>query len=402
MSSAPSRDPHDPLRIVVAGGGVAALEAALTLAELAREKIDVTLVADQDEFVFRAQAVGEPFGLGRSRRLPLRDVARDTGATFRRGRVTGVDAPSRQVLLHGEEPLSYDALLLALGARSVPAYPAAMTWRDNDAEALAGLVRDVEEGYSRSVAFLVPPGPVWPLPAYELALLLARSASGMAAETNIALVTSEDQPLAAFGPTASAAVARELERAGVRVETGVDADLQRGHRTTIRLRPSDRTLEVDRVVALPRVEGRRLDGVPADDEGFILVDDHCAVRGLDRVWAAGDGIAFAVKHGGLAAQQADVAAAAIAALAGADVEVEPFRPVLRGVLLTHAGSRAMTYDPAAEKGETSTGALWWPPGKVAGDRLAAYLAEHGAGLGMPERLAGARVEHVVEAKPPAA
>ena len=96
---------------------------------------------------------------------------------------------------------------------------------------------------------------------------------------------SEARPLAAFGPAVTMAASRELERVGVRVKTGVDADLQRGHRMTLRLRPSEGTLEVDRLVALPRLEGRRLDGVPGDDDGFIPVDDRSAVRELEGVWA---------------------------------------------------------------------------------------------------------------------
>jgi sulfide:quinone oxidoreductase len=344
---------HDRLRVVVAGGGVAGLETVLALAERACELLDVTLVVNQHDFVFRARAAGEPFRLGRSHRLSLRDIARHTGATFRHGWVTGVDAESRELLLAGNERMSYDALLLALGARSLPAYPGFATWRDNDADALAGLVRDIEDGHSRSMAMVVPPGPVWPAPAYELALLLRRWAYWMGRDTEIALVTSEERPLAAFGPAVTVAAARELERVGVGVTTGVDADLQQGPRTTIRLRPSDRTVEVDRVVALPRAQGRRLDGVATDRDGLIPVDDCFVVRDLERVWAAGDGIAWAIKHGGLAAQQAGVAAAAMAALAGADA--------------------------AVEDGEASSGPLWWPLQDAVGDRLAAYLANHGAG-----------------------
>jgi sulfide:quinone oxidoreductase len=383
-----------PLRAVIAGGGVAALEAALTLRDLAQGRVRTTLVADADDFVYRAQSVGEPFGLGAPRHVALRDVARDTGATFEHGRVEAIDPSERRVRLDGGDELEYDALLVALGARAVPAYPAATTWADYDAGALSGLVRDAEEGYASSIAFVIPSGPSWPLPAYELAILLARSVGSMSARVDVHLVTPEETPLAAFGSTASQAVAGELETAGVQIHTGAHAEVEHGHRATVRMRPSGETLEVDRVVALPRLEGRRLAGLPADDQGFLPVDEHCAVRGVERVWAAGDGVDFPIKHGGLASEQAGVAATAIAALAGADVAVEPFRPVLRGVLLTGRQSRYMRHDVAGGAGgaETATGALWWPPGKVAGQRLAPYLAERAGGIGMPERLAGERVE----------
>jgi sulfide:quinone oxidoreductase len=144
---------------------------------------------------------------------------------------------------------------------------------------------------------------------------------------------------------------------------------------TVVIHPGARRSEVDRVVALPRLRGRAPAGVPADEDGFVPVDPHCKVRGLDHVWAAGDGIAFPVKFGGLAAEQADAAAEAIAALAGADVGPRPFRPVLRGRLLTGRGKRYMHHVSGAGDGATAEEALWWPPGKVAGRRLAPYLAE---------------------------
>ena len=90
----------------------------------------------------------------------------------------------------------------------------------------------------------------------------------------------------------------------------------------------------------------------------------------------GDGIAFPVKFGGLAAEQADAAAADIAAEAGAVVERAPFRPVLRGRLLTASGPRYLRHDAAGGggEGEATAHTLWWPPGKVAGRWLAPWLA----------------------------
>ena len=69
-------------------------------------------------------------------------------------------------------------------------------------------------------------------------------------------------------------------------------------------------------------------GVPGGPVGgFIPVDVRCKVPGIERVWAAGDATDFAIKHGGIAAQQADVAAQAIAALAGVARQPAPFDPL---------------------------------------------------------------------------
>ena len=171
----------------------------------------------------------------------------------------------------------------------------------------------------------------------------------MGMNPEITLVTPERAPLAIFGPRAVEVVTAELERAGVKVELGAYAELESGPPRAIVMRPSGRRLEVNRILALPRLRGRTPAGVPADPDGFISVDAHGRVAGLDGVWAAGDGIDFPVKFGGLAAEQADAAAADIAADAGAVVERKPFRPVLRGRLLTSSGPRYMRYDAGGRR-----------------------------------------------------
>ena len=137
------------------------------------------------------------------------------------------------------------------------------------------------------------------------------------------------------------------------------------------------TVPADRVVALPRLRGRPLEGVPHDADGFIEVDPFGQVHGLADVYAAGDVTAGSIKQGGVATQQADTIAAAIAARFGAAVKPEPFRPVLRGTLLTGDGARFMRSEVAGgagESSEVSAQILWWPDGKIAGRHLSHYLA----------------------------
>jgi sulfide:quinone oxidoreductase len=372
-----------PLRVVIAGGGVAALEGLLALRTLAGDRCEITLLAPDEDFVHRPATVGEPFHRGRARRHPLREVAADTGATLVRGAVSAVDTGAREVVTSGGERVPYDALLLAVGAEVVHPYPRTLHWDDvAGIERLGGLLADIEGGYTRSVAVVIPPGPGWPLPGYEIALMTARQARGMGVELELTLVTPEPAPLARFGTAASAAVGAELDAAGVRIETGAYAHVESSTTARVALRPSGRVLEVDRVVALPILRGRAIGGVPAASGGFVAVDRLGQVAGLERVWAAGDGIDFPVKFGGLAADQADAAASSIAALADPTVRPRPFRPVLRGQLLTgRAGEVWMRHDGAGGGGEgdVSDRPLWWPPGKVAGRHLGPYLAERDAG-----------------------
>ena len=368
-----------PHRVVIAGGGVAGLEALLALHALAGDRVELTLVAPTPDFVYRPLAVAEPFALGHRRTTPLADAARTAAATFVQAPLTGVDVAERIVRLGDGDTLPYDALVLAMGAAAEPAFGNGhvFNWDDTcEAEAIGGLLRDLEEGYSQQLAIVIPPGPGWPLPAYELALLISADARGMGMNPEITLVTPEKGPLAIFGPRAVEVVADELKRAGVQVELGAYAELDPGTPGSIVMRPSGRRLQVARVLALPRLRGRAPEGIPADPDRFVSVDAHGRLAGTDGIWAAGDGIDFPVKFGGLAAEQADAAAADIAADAGATVERTPFRPVLRGRLLTSRGPRYMRYDAAGGggEGEAGTQTLWWPPGKVNGRYLAPWLA----------------------------
>ena len=371
-----------PLRVLVAGGGVAGLEALLALRDMAGNRVDLTLLCPQDDFVYRPLAVAEAFALGHAHRYPLKQLTDGLGVKLVRGALDRVDADQRIVMTADGEPLGYDALLIATGARAEPSLEHALTWwPEGDPEAFGGLLRDLEEGYSHSVAFVVPPHVAWALPAYELAMMMAREVQGMGVDNvEITVVTPEDTPLGIFGTPAAEAVAAELETAGVQTITGVYAHMTENCR--LDLEPGNRHLVVDRVVALPRVIGPDVAGLPTDDDGFIPIDEQAQVVGVDHVWAAGDGTNFPIKQGGLATQQADAAAMAIAALAGAGIAPVPFRPVLRGLLMTGDKPRFMSSDVAGGGGEGQTAAyrLWWPPVKIAGLYLAPHLAAHDPAL----------------------
>jgi sulfide:quinone oxidoreductase len=141
------------------------------------------------------------------------------------------------------------------------------------------------------------------------------------------------------------------------------------------LTPGDGRLEATVIVALPTMEGPGIHGLPVDDHGFIPIDDHARVSGVEDVYAAGDGTNFPIKQGGLGTQQADAAAAHIAHRLGAALDPEPFRPVLRGKLLTGDASLHMRADVAGGggEGESSLDCLWWPPYKVSGRYLTPWL-----------------------------
>jgi sulfide:quinone oxidoreductase len=235
------------------------------------------------------------------------------------------------------------------------------------------------------VVFAVPTGIVWPLPLYELALLTASELEARGVAVSLAIATSEPAPLALLGTAATAAVGAALSERGIDVVTSVyPSEFENGLLTCVRAAP----LEADRVVALPRLTGPELGGVPQDRSGFVPTDEHGRVHGLTDVYAAGDLTSFPIKQGGLAAQQADAAAETIAAAAGAPVVPTPFRPVLRALLLTGRTPAFLRVELSGGRGETSTAdaePLWWPPGKIVGRYLAPFLAELGLLEVPPER-----------------
>src|ERR1044072_1816349 len=66
-------------RVLIAGGGVAGIEAALALRGIAGDRLDVELYAPRAEFVYRPFAVGEPFGAASIVRYSLDSLAARIG-----------------------------------------------------------------------------------------------------------------------------------------------------------------------------------------------------------------------------------------------------------------------------------------------------------------------------------
>lgn len=372
----PSDPAPGPFRVLIAGGGVAALEAMMSLRALAGDRVQITLLAPEREFRFRPMTVAEPFAIAHARHIPLADVAADFGARVVTGALAAVEAGERRVVTRGGERIAYDALVVACGTRLRPAFAGALTVDDrNLGGTLRGLVRDVEEGYTSSIAFVAPAQAFWPLPLYELALMTAHRAFDMSLPVDISVVSPESAPLALFGAGIANELTRLLQRAGITFHGSSFARLAHGRLT---LEPGGTHLRPDRVVALPLLEGPQIAGIPTDAHGFVAVSDLGEVRGLDRVYAAGDMTSYPIKHGGIAAQQADVVAAAIAARAGAPVDPRPLQPVIRGMLLTGEETRYLEAE-LVDGGFSSTVSdvcPWDPPTKIAALHLGPYLA-HG-------------------------
>jgi sulfide:quinone oxidoreductase len=388
---------HSRPQVLVAGGGVAALETVFALRAVAGDRVAITLLCPAARFINRSMAVDQPATVGRVRGVKLRDVADDLGVTWRRGSLDRVDCGRHLIGTAAGDELSYDRLVIAVGARPDRRRASGdvlVFQRADDAYEYRRLIRLLEAGRVRRLAFVQPRAVSGPLALYQLALDTAAHAAALDIDLELSFVTPEPSPLEVFGPEVSALATRLLDDAGIRLYAGSEGVPSRPGR--LHLSPGGRRIAVERVVTLPRLRGPRVPGVPADPAGFIRTDAYARVVGAENVYAAGDATDFPIKQGGLAAQQADVAAAAIAASVGVRVAARPFRPVLRGLLVAGGTTqylRARLGEETSDEIAVSRQPLWWPPNRLCGRFLAPYLSSVAGGAAMFQQGAPRAVTH---------
>lgn len=379
-------DATAPTRVLIAGGGFAALEVALALRALAGPRVELTLVSPTTAFSYRPAAPGQAVVADSPLRYDLRQIASDLGAAFHPSALEAVLPGQQTVRLESGRELAYDAFVLATGACATAAVPGAMTFRDHrDIPPFRVILEQLAAGALARLVFAVPSRRCWSLPAYELALLTAHEAAKASVEVEVSLVTPEAKPLAIFGDHASARVAKLLSERDVRfIGNAVPHGVSRDRSLNLE---SDGSVPADRVVAIAELRAGRIAGVPGSWSGFIPTDPLGRVEGLTNVYAAGDVTTFPIKQGGLAAQQADRVAHTIAMGIGLRV-MEMREPwILRARLLTGDGALVL---------RTELDALGRPVGisgehresrqaedlKVFGRYLTPYLALHGSRLQM--------------------
>jgi sulfide:quinone oxidoreductase len=366
-SPAGRRLPH----VLIAGGGIAALELLLALRVLAGTHVSITLLTAEAELAPPAMTVAEPFRRGGARTYDWAQITQQQGVRLVLDELLAVVAAERTVFTRGG-CLRYDALVIATGASHVDPFPGALTFgaRAGAAASLSRLVADIRTQAPASVAFALASPSSWPLPLYELALLAANELREHGCDTNVLIVTPEEHPLGVFGPAARDALHPMLDAVGIELVTG--AQPRAVEAGGLRLHGGD-LVRADHVVTLADVVARPVAGLPIDRAGFLPVDLHGRVIGESAVYAAGEATSYPLRQGGLATQQADAVAEAIACAFGAGNEPMPFAPVLRGRMLTSGAPLYLQSRPSGQS-LASTRALWSPPGKIAGRYLAPYLA----------------------------
>ncbi len=353
---------EDAFSVLIAGGGIAGLEAVLALREATKPRpVAIELLSPSEESELVPLSVAEPFGAGAAPRVRLEAFCKQNLATYTKDALAEIWPDQQRVLTDSGVEIPYDALLLCPGARRRVGDSDALVFRGGiDAPAVEELITEAAAADGGRIAFIVPPEVNWPLPLYELAMLVADRLHGK--DIELVFVTHEATPLEVFGESASGRVAQLLREAGIELRTGESAS-------------SSGTLPgASWTITIPALEVPEIPGLPQGSHGFIPIDSRMRVPGTKRVWAVGDVTWSPLKQGGIAAQQADIAAADIANFAGVAVEVPAYVPVLRAALFTAEGPYYLRAGTPDDDGEQRA-PLWWPPAKVAGRLLAPYLAK---------------------------
>lgn len=209
-------------------------------------------------------------------------------------------------------------------------------------------------------------------------MLMRERAQASGIELEVTILTAEEQPLDLFGDEAGAGVADALSQAGVRTMLGLHVELPRPSELVVQ--PGDRHLHFDRVVAVPRLVGSTIAGLPSDSDGFLPIGPDCRVSGVEGVFASGDCTDFPVKHGSIAAHQADAVAVLLAALAGLALEPTQFQTSIHGMPLTSRAGRYVYFSAelaggVARDSRLSDAPTWSPAAKVAARHLGPCLNE---------------------------
>ncbi len=365
-------------KVVICGGGVAGIEALLRLRHLTGDQLDITLLTPGDYLDYRPVSVLEPFDREPIRRYPLEQIVADTGATRIADTLGWVDR--HQQTVHGSmtgDSLPYDALLLAVGGRPRPVSPFMEVFTSAQGErTYREILRELDSGQLTDLAFVIPQGPSWPVPLYELALMTAQRAHDRGLRLRISVITPDARPLQIFGAAAGEAVTRLLTGSGGALYCGTTVEMPEA--ACLDLHPSGIRLSPQRTVTIPRITGPDVRGIPGDPtHRFLEIDLHCRVSRTDgRVFAAGDATNFPVKHGAISAQQADTAAAGIAHLAGLGPRSEPLHPVLRTKLMTGHEPLYLSANVIAGQGwnsEVHHEPPWGDEGKIVAAELGPYL-----------------------------
>lgn len=333
-----------PPRIVVLGAGVAALETAFLLNARLHGRVDVQVVCERDDFLFRPNLVYVPFGADVTASQLSMDMVLATGEIgLQRGEVEGVDTEVGRVHLVDGEQLPYEHLVIATGAscrpQEVPGLQehAVSIWDSAGMLALrerfTHLRGQAREGTRQRVLFVVPQQNQCSLPLYEVALMLDTWLRRESAREHVGIgfVTHERSFAEACGPRMHDVIEREFAERHIDGQVAENLTHVRANEACF---AGGRAERFDLFVTIPpHAPGVRYDGLPVDDRGFLRVESGTRqLLGHPELYAAGNAGDFPLKDVFLALLQADAVVDHLAAVVTTGAFKRPFDAVSMNVI----------------------------------------------------------------------
>lgn len=326
-------------KVVIVGGGFAGLETAFVLRHRLHGQVDLALVSDRDQFLFKPNTIYIPFGADvESLLIPLDKPLGKRHISFHHTRVREVDADRRRISLDDGTVLPYDFLVLATGASMRPdeipglGEHASTIWTPEEMSRLGGRLEALRaralSGQEQRVLFLVPPNNKCSGPLYEIVFMLETwlRKEGLRDKVDIGWSTYEQTFIQAFGPRLHDVVTEEFAERGVHGHNGeVVEKVEAGE-----VHYADgSTREFDELISFPPyVAAFDYEGLPSDDRGFLRTElESRRVVRRPEVFAPGDTGDFPVKQAFLAFLQADSVGEHIAREIDGKGVHHPFDPV---------------------------------------------------------------------------
>lgn len=326
-------------QVLVLGSGFAALETAFLLRMRLHERVDIRLVSEREEFLFRPNSIYVPFGADPdSLRVDLHKAFSKRDIDFAQGSVAEVDPNDKVVSTVDGQRFSYDKLVVATGADTnvgeIPglAENSATIWTTDSMLEVRKRFEEARDrakrGEQQRILFLVPPNNKCSGPLYEIVFMLETWLRRQHVRDNVDITwsTYEHGFIQAFGPRLNDLVTEEF------ADRSIDGHLEE---VVTEVKPGEvhyadgSTRAYDHLIAFPPyVSAVRYEGLDSDERGFVLTElETRQAVGHPDIYVPGDAGDFPIKQAFLAFLQADAVASHITSEVSERTFDQPFDSV---------------------------------------------------------------------------